>query len=293
MKKKEENLAGYAFIGPALFLFLVLVAFPFFFSIFLSFTKWNFLSGLKGIELVGLQNFTDAFQDESFLAGIKNTFYYAVVTVPASIIVSLLLACLMNSRIYMGKIMRLAFIIPYISSEVALGAVFKALFKDTGVINSMLLNVFHLGIAPSWFGDDRLSKLPICLLVIWTAIGYEFVIYMAALQDVPKSLYEAAEIDGANGFRRFINITVPLISPTTFFLVVIRLIAVFKIFSSVNIMTLGSGSRSNTSMVAEIYASSFGSYKFGYAGAQAMVLFVIILAVTLANFWGQKKWTHY
>lgn len=293
MNSRQETLAGYLFIGPALLFFVVLVAFPFFFSLFLAFTKWNFLSGLKGIEMVGFANFKNAFQDRSFIAAIKNTFYYAGVTVPVSIVIALGLAGLMNGKVYGSKILRLAFIIPYISSTVALGAVFKCLFKDTGVINTLLKAFFNLAKTPSWLGDDALTKIPICLLVIWTAIGYEFIIYMAALQNVPSTLYEAADIDGASGFKKFMSITVPLISPTTFYLVIIRLIAVFKIFSSVNIMSLGSSSTSNTSIVAEIYNSGFSSYKFGYAGAQALVLFLIILTVTLINFWGQKKWIYY
>lgn len=130
-------------------------------------------------------------------------------------------------------------------------------------------------------------------MVIWTAVGYELVIYMSALQSVPASLYEAADIDRATGMQKFFYITLPMVSPTTFYLVIVRMIAVFKIFSSVNIMTMGSPSYANTSMVVEIYGNAFGSYKFGYAAAQSMVLFVLILVITLLNFWGQKKWVHY
>ena len=277
--QRQETLIGYAFILPALIVFLVFVAFPFFASIGLSFTKWNFLGGWKKLKWVGLQNFA-------------NTFIYSIATVPTSILLALVLAYILNNKVYCRKLLRMAFFIPYISSAVALAAVFKFMFRDDGVINSILL---ALGIKnpPQWFVSLQLNKIPIIVMVIWTAVGYELVIYMSALQSVPTSLYEAADIDRATGMQKFFYITLPMVSPTTFYLVIVRMIAVFKIFSSVNIMTMGSPSYANTSMVVEIYGNAFGSYKFGYAAAQSMVLFVLILVITLLNFWGQKKWVHY
>ena len=129
--------------------------------------------------------------------------------------------------------------------------------------------------------------------MIWTSIGYELVVYMAAIQNISPSLYEAAEIDGANSFTKFIKITVPLISPTTFYLVIVRLIATFKLFTAVNIMTFGTPARANTTIVTRIYEEAFNNYKFGYASAEAWVLVLIILAITALQFWGQKKWVHY
>lgn len=293
MIKKRENLAGYAFVAPALIVFLVLIAFPFFFSIFLAFTKWNFLSGWDNIKWVGLKNFDDLLTDRRLKQAIINTFIYAFATVPTSIIFSLLLAYLLNGKIFAKKILRMAFFIPYISSVVALAAVFKFLFREDGVVNNMLLNLGVITSPLKWMTDSGLTKYPIILLLIWTAIGYELIIFMAALQNVPKSLYEAAQLDGASGFKQFIHITFPMISPTTFFLVVVRLIAAFKIFSAINIMTMGSAAISNTTMVVEIYDNAFASYKFGYVSAEAAVLFVIILVITLFNFWGQKKWLYY
>lgn len=290
--QRQENLIGYAFILPALIVFLVFVAFPFFASIGLSFTKWNFLGGWKKLKWIGLKNFTDLAKDRSFRYALGNTFVYTITTVPTSILLSLVLAYILNNKVYCRKLLRMAFFIPYISSAVALAAVFKFMFRDDGVINSVLLS---LGVKnpPQWFVNLRLNKIPIIVMVIWTAVGYELVIYMSALQSVPTSLYEAADIDRANGVQKFFYITLPMVSPTTFYLVIVRMIAVFKIFSSVNVMTMGSSSYANTSMVMEIYSNAFGSYKFGYAAAQSMVLFVLILLITLLNFWGQKKWVHY
>lgn len=291
MPGKKENLAGYAFIAPALIAFLILVAFPFVSSIFLSFTEWNFVSGWGGIKWVGLANFKALLTDRNFTYAVKNTFIYAVTTVPTSILIALVLAYVLNGKVFGKKIFRTCFFIPYISSIVALSAVFKFLFRDDGVVNNLLRTFGMEGI--KWMADERFTKLPIILLMIYTAVGYNLIIYMAAIQNVPKEYYEASMLDGATGFKQFCHITFPLISPTTFYLLVVRLIAAFKVFASINIFVMGDYARSNTSLVVEVYEKAFRYYKFGYASAEAFVLFVIILAITLFNFWGQKKWVNY
>lgn len=293
MRKRKENLTGYLFVAPALIVFLVFVAFPFFFSLVLSLTEWNFLSGWSGIQWKGLENFAKLAGDQNFRQAVVNTVIYTVATVPVSILIALVLAYVLNGKVYLKKTLRLAFFIPYISNMVALAAVFKFMFRDDGIINNVLLNVFHLQEVPRWLSNSELNKIPIILILIWTAVGYELIVYMAALQNVPKELYEAGKLDGATGFKQFVHITFPMISPTTFYLVVVRMIAAFKVFSAINIITLGTATRGNTSLVVEIYQDAFQSYKFGYASAEAVVLFAIILAITLFNFWGQKKWVHY
>jgi len=291
--KRQENLIGYAFVTPALLAFLTFVAFPFFFSIFLAFTDWNFLSGIGGIKIVGLKNFVKLAADRRFKQAILNTFIYAAATVPTSIILSLVLAYLLNGRVYAKRFLRLCFFIPYISSVVALSAVFKFLFREDGLVNTALLSLHLIQTPLKWMTNSSLCRVPIILLLIWTAVGYEMIVYMAALQNVPRDLYEAAEIDGASGLQQFLHITVPLISPTTFYLVIVRLITAFKLFSAVNVMTMGTPALTNTSVVVEVYSNAFVSYKFGYASAEALVLFFIILLITGLNFWGQKKWVHY
>jgi multiple sugar transport system permease protein len=297
VNKKEvmhENLAGYLFIAPSLIIFLVFLLFPIISSLFLSFTEWNFLSGFKGIKMVGLDNFREIANDGKMKFALKNTFVYVMSIVPASLIISMVLAYVLNTEIFAKKVLRFIFFIPYISSQVALAAVFKFMFRDDGILNEILVNGLHLmSKGPAWLSNEALNKIPICLLSIWSTIGYELIIYMAALQGVSASLYEAADIEGASSSQKFWKITFPLITPTTFYLLVVRIIAVFKIFSSVNIMTLGTYFDSNTSMVNEIYTNSFVSYKFGYASAEALVLVLLILAVTGVNFILQKKWVNY
>lgn len=293
MNKRKENLVGYAFVTPALLVFITLVAFPLFFSIFLSFTKWNFVSGWDNIKWIGLDNFKAMTEDKNFIFALKNTFLYSITIVPISVIAALVLAYVLNDKVYFKKTMRLFFFIPYISSSVALAAVFKALFREDGMINYILMNFFGMKESISWMVNSTWNKLPIIIFTIWVQIGFELIIYMAALQNVPKSLYEAAEIDGANSWQKFWRITFPMISPTTFYLIVVQFITVFKIFNSIDIMTFGNISFSNTSMVVEIYQNAFKSYNFGYASAEALVLMVIIMIITAINFWGQKKWVHY
>ena len=293
MNRKRENIVGYAFISPALLTFLILVAFPFLFTIFLSFTEWNFLSGWSNIKFVGLENFYDMLADNRFMSGVKNTFIYTLTIVPISIIVALILAYLLNDKVYCKKALRLCFFIPYISSSVALAAVFKLLFREDGVVNTLLINVFGMSEPILWFTDKHYAKIPIILFVIWVQVGFELIIYMAALQNVPKELYEASELDGVTPWKKFWKITFPLISPTTFYLVVVQLIAVFKIFNAIDIMCFGDSAHYNTSLVVEIYKSAFNNYKFGYASAEALVLMVFIVIITIINFVGQKKWVHY
>jgi multiple sugar transport system permease protein len=291
--KRSDALTGWLFLSPTLVIFVSLVIFPVIVSLFLSFTQWNFMKGLGNMKFVGVTNFVRMFQDRNFVQSIWNTMVYTIATVPISLILALVIAYVLNGKIFGMKILRLGFFVPYISSAVALAAVFKVLFRSDGIINQMLQKVFQITMTKDWFMSSQLSKIPIILFVIWTALGYELIIYLASLQGIPAALYEAAEIDGASAVHKFLKITVPMISPSTFYLLVIRLIATFKIFTSVNVMTLGSASRHNTSMVMQIYRRGFGSYDFGYASAEAWFLFVIILIVTVVNFYGQKKWVYY
>ena len=292
MNKRRENLTGWLFVAPMLIAFLIFIAFPFLASIGLAFTEWNFIGGWERLKWVGMKNFLKLIDDYRFIQAIQNTFVYAITTVPTSILLALGLANLLNNRVFFKKILRMAFFIPYISNTVALAAVFKFLFNREGIINRALHSAFGTE-AIDWITDPSFNKVPIILLVIWTALGYELVIYMAALQDVPRDLYEAADIDGASGWTKFWKITFPMISPTTFYLSIVRFISVFKLFSAVNIITMGTTQASNTSIVQGIYSSAFGSYEFGYASAQATVLFVLILLITLFQFWAQKKWVNY
>lgn len=290
-RAQAENRAGWLFMLPAMIVFLALVIVPVIMSFFLAFTKWNFLSGLEGIKWVGLKNFVQIFTaDRKFKMALINTLIYAVTVAPISILFALLFAYMINDKTHFRKFNRLCFFIPYISSMVALAAVFRFLFRSDGPINLVLTQVFHVSEIPKWLTDTSLCKIPVICLMIYAGIGFSLIVYMAALQSVPRDLYEAATMDGASSFRKFVSITLPLLSPTTFYLCIVRLIAAFKAFSAINIMGVSS---SAPSLVTEIYTNAFNSYKFGYASAEAWVLVAVILVVTVFQFWAQKKWVHY
>ena len=219
----KENFAGYAFVAPALVCFFLFMAFPFFLTLILSFFDFNFLKVkklahiAKYMKFCGFDNFVEMTKDRRFIQSIINTAVYTVTTVPASIVIGLALAYVMHDNIHCKKLLRLAFFIPYISSIVALGAVFKFLFREDGIVNIVLSALNLISKPIKWSVDPAVSKIPIILLSIWSALGYVLIIYMAAMENVPRTLYEAATIDGASTFTQFMKITVPLISPTTFY----------------------------------------------------------------------------
>lgn len=289
----SENLFGWAFIAPIMLIFLGLTAFPFFFSMFLSFVEWSFFSGLEKLKYVGLDNFSELLGNAYFWDSLGNTFIYVITIVPLSIILSLVFADQMNDKVYGKKYIRMMYFVPYVSAIVAVGAVFKMLFRTDGIINGFLANLNLIGKPIAWLADDRYAKIPIILLSIWSSIGYQMILLTAALQNVPVELYEAARMDGANGLKQFCHVTVPMISPTIFYLLITRTMAVFKIFSSVNVMTLNMPSSASRSIVVLIYEKAFTKYQFGLASAMSFILFIIILIVTGLNFLGQKKWVHY
>ena len=293
-RKTKNNIAGYCFLAPALIIFLLMVALPVVLSLGLAFTKWNFFSGMEGIKFVGFDNFIKLFtKDRSFKGALLNTFVYAIATVPVTVFISLILAHVLNGKVYGQRFFRLAFFIPYISNMVALGAIFKFLFRSDGPVNAILTNCFHVEKVPGWLSDSELTRIPIICVMVYAGIGFCLIVYIAALKNVPADLYEASAIDGASPVKQFFKITVPMISPTTFYLLVVRLISAFQIFAAINIISDGGKNSGSVSLVVMIYDEAFKQYNFGYASAIAWVLVVFILAITLINFKAQKHWVHY
>ena len=243
---------------------------------------------------VGLKNFQHLLKDAQFIRSMQNMILLVVVVTIVTFAFALVFAAILTREKIKGQnFFRVIFYIPNILSVVVISGIFSAIYKpENGMLNS-IIGLFRDMTDPILWKGEKLVIPSIILAMVWQAVGYYMVMYMASMSSVPASLYEAADIDRATGMQKFFYITLPMVSPTTFYLVIVRMIAVFKIFSSVNIMTMGSPSYANTSMVVEIYGNAFGSYKFGYAAAQSMVLFVLILVITLLNFWGQKKWVHY
>ncbi|MDF2790222.1 MAG: sugar transporter permease [Neobacillus sp.] len=288
----RENLAGYAFIGPMFIGTSILVLFPILSSFVLSFTDWNFVSGYQNAKFVGFENFSKLLTNTLFLKGLVNN-VLLILAVPITLLLSLALAVIINKYVYLKDLFKVIYFMPFISSIVAVAVVFQVLFHPTkGPINQLLLT---LGVKnpPGWIADVTFALPSVMLIMIWTGIGFNLIIYLAGLQNIPKELYEAAQMDGATAWSQFTKITIPLVSPTTFLLFVTGVISSFKVFDLIIVLTNGGPANSTITPVVYLYQQAFVELKTGYASAISLVMFVIILIITYIQFIGQKKWVNY
>ncbi len=289
-KKVRRTLVAYSFIAPNFIGFCVFTLIPIIFAFALAFLKWD---GSNPIEFAGFSNFAKLVDDTFFKAALKNTIIYCLGTVPLTMIASLALAVLLNQKVIGRGIFRTLSFFPYVASLVAVTAVWKMLFHPSkGPINSILYNVFNLTELPQWFSGS-LVLLSMILFSVWKYMGYYMVIYLAGLQGIPSELYEAAALDGAGAWGKFRYITWPQLSATTFFVVVMLTINCFKIYD-IAVMLAGAGgssdlTESSTVLVYYIYQKAFINWDLGYSSALAMVLFVLVLGVTIIQFYGQSR----
>ena len=288
-KAIRSNLVGYSFILPNLIGYAIFVFIPVIFSFILSVMKWD---GSKApMEFVGLKNFAQIFGDRIFVQSFLHTIQYALLTVFPTLVLSLLLAVLLNHKLKGIAIFRTALYFPYIASIVAVGAVWNMLFQpDFGPINEFLK---FMGISkpPRWVVDVKWAMVAISVVSVWKYMGYYMIVYLAALQGISGSLYEAAGMDGANGIQKLRYITIPMLTPTTFFVLIMLTIQCFKVFDLVYVMTGGGPGNATKTLVNYIYEKAFTSWEFGPASAGAIVLFAVVLVITLIQFAGEKKWS--
>ncbi|MDF2613404.1 MAG: sugar transporter permease [Clostridia bacterium] len=288
-RKKKYNWEPYVFIAPNFIGFIVFILLPVLFSLGISFTDFDIFKGFSHTSFVGLENFKTMFADEWFWVALKNNILYTAVTIPVTLVISIVLAVVLNNKTYCTNAIRVMIFIPYIASIVAISVVWMMLFNPSqGLINQFLI---ALGVSnpPGWLGDMQWALPAIMMVGIWMGLGYNTVIYMAGLQGISESLYEAAQIDGASKWQEFIYVTVPMLRNTTFFLVVTSVIASFQVFGTVNIMTNGGPGNATTVLAHYIYVSGFRYYKMGYAASMAWVLLIAIFGVTLLQWKYQKK----
>lgn len=285
----RTNLIGYSFVVPNFIGYFVFIFLPVCFSFVLSVMEWD--GSDVPMKFVGLKNFVKLFGDSTFQISLKNTLWYAVFTVPLTLVAALSVAILLNSKIKGIVVFRTAFFFPYVASLVAVGAVWNMLFQpEFGPINEMLR---FIGIEnpPKWCASTDWAMWVIIIVSVWKYMGYYMVVYLAALQGISKDLYEAAGIDGATGWKKIRYITIPMLTPTTFFVVIMLTIQCFKVFDLIYVMTGGGPGRSTNVLVNHIYNAAFVDYKFGYASA--LVLFAIVLIITLVQMRGEKKFTDF
>jgi multiple sugar transport system permease protein len=290
---RSENLIAFLFLLPSLILFVTLILVPAIFSLILSFTKWDFISGFSTIKFVGIKNFINLFNDQWFTDSFINNLIFTVTVIPISLFLSLVLAVIINKFSYFKNVLKAMIFMPYISSIVAISVVWMiALHPSFGPVNEMLKAI---GVAnpPKWFADMNWALPAIIFISIWQGLGYYLVVYIAGLNAISSSIYESADIDGASFFQKFFKITIPLVSPTTFFLAITGIVGSFKVFDIISVLTEG-GPGTSTSMLAYyIYKSAFEYHRMGYASAISWILFLVMFIVTVIQWRGQKKWVTY
>ena len=287
--RRGERFWLWVFLAPTLFGLLFGSIGPVLAAIGISFSAWDVITPPK---LIGLENYRNLLADPTFSKALVNTTYYVGVLVPVSTVFGLLLALLMNQKLRAITWYRTAYFLPVVSSTVAVALVWSWIYsKDFGLLNYFLRSV---GIEPiAWLSSTRWAMPAVIMMGIWGSLGQAMIIFLAGLQSISQSYYEAAEVDGANSLQRFIHITLPLITPSLFFYFIITMISAFQTFEQIYVMTRGGPVNATTTVVYYIYRNAFRNFKMGYASSQAIVLFVLIMVLTLIYWRLQEKWVVY
>lgn len=286
--QRDETLSGLLFILPNFLGFLIFSLFPILFAAYIMFTQWN-LSSTP--ELVGFTNFATMWNDHLFWKTLGNTAYYTFVAVPIGVFLAFWLAILLNRNMPGTVFFRTIYFLPQITLTVAAAIVWRWLYNpEFGLFNYLLGMIGIEG--PKWLSSTTWAMPAIIIMGNWQGIGFAMLIMLAGLQGIPGEYYEAAEIDGANAWQSLRHITLPLLTPTIFFVVITSLIGAFQGFDQFQVMTQGGPAKSTTTLVMYIYQNGFSFFKMGYGSALAFVLFVFILIVTLVQWILAKRWVY-
>ena len=285
--QRRNDILGYAFLAPNLIGFIVFTLIPFVYALYISFFKWD---GITDKVFVGLDNYLALLKDSGFRIAMKNTLIYTVLNVSTTIVAGLALALAVHSVKHLKTLFRTTLFLPNMVTISSIVIVWQAFYHPTYSPFSMILRTFGVENPPQWIGDPKWAMLCIIIMSIWLNAGYYMVLFLAALNNIPSHYYEAADIDGAGIWKKFWRITLPMLSPTTFFVVIMAIINSFKVFDQVALLTQGGPGRSTNVLVYYNYQESFTYYRFGSASAMAYVLFVLIFIVTVIQYRGQSKW---
>jgi len=287
--RRAEGRWALLFLAPSLIGFLLFTAFPVVAALLLSVARWDLMTAPA---LIGLGNYAQAMKDPLFWRVLLNTIYYTLATVPLGIIVSLAFAVALNEPIRGRLGLRAVYFMPVISSTVAVAMVWRWIYNpDFGLLN-YVLSLLHLP-TPGWLTSTTWAMPAIIIMSVWKDLGYGVVIFLAGLQGIPQHLYDAAAVDGASRWQQFWGITLPLLTPTTFFASVVYGINSFQVFGQVYMMTQGGPNYATSTMVYYIYVNAFQFFKMGYASALSWILFAFIFAFTLVQMRYQRTWVHY
>ena len=293
MAKREERV-GLLFVAAPAVGFLLFMLWPIIFAVLTSLTTWNGAKGFQGMldRFCGLDNYVALFKDTKFWQTLVTTVIY-LLGIPIGMILGLICAMGMNRKIPGVRVLRTMYYIPVISSLVAVSILWAWVYNyDYGLLNIIIKTLTGLH-GPNWLGDETLIKVSMIIFMVWKGLGTSIILYLAGLQNIPRSYYEAAMVDGANGWQKFKSITFPLLSPVTFYILVTTLIGGFQVFVEVQVMTPGGNGGigySAATIVFYLYQKAFESFQLGYASAIAVILAIIIFIITWINFVGQDKW---
>lgn len=285
-----KTLLPYMFIAPSVIVFVVFNIYPIFYNVYLSFLKWNLISPVK--TFVGLDNYTTILTSEEFQKALINTVVFTGGRVFGSLALALGLAILINSKKRWAGWAQAAIFSPHVISMVSVSLMFLWLMDPTDGLFNWALRAMHLPTS-KWLAASNTALMSVIIVTVWKAIGYDMVIFLSGLQSISEELYEAGKIDGATGWRQFVSITLPMLSPTIFFLMVTSIIASFQVFDSVRVMTGGGPGDSTNVLVYYIYQYGFRFFKIGPASAASIVLFLIVLGLTVFQFKVLEKRVHY
>jgi multiple sugar transport system permease protein len=288
MAKREERWA-WLFVALPMIGFALFMIYPIVFAVIASMSKWTGINSLWG-NMVGFKNYAKIFTDHKFWRSMANTIIY-MIGIPIGMILGVSLAMALNRKLPLKRLLTTMYYVPVISSLVAVSILWAWVFNyDYGLLNTIYKAITGMH-GPNWLGDETMVKVSLIIFMVWKGLGGTILLYLAGLQNIPRDYYEAAEIDGANGWQKFRNITIPLLSPITFYVLITSLIGGFQVFVEVQVMTPSGGPNySSATVVYYLFEKAFTNGQLGYGCAVAVILAIIIFIITAINFWGQDKW---
>lgn len=289
--KKDQVVTAALFISPLYLGIIIFYLVPMFQSIFYSFTEWGMFGGYT---VVGLDNYKRLFKDPELIRALKNTFTYALFTVPVAMFIAIFIAVLLNAKIKGKSFYRVIYFLPAVTMTSAIAMIWKWIFNSEFGILNQFLGIFGIN-GPSWLTDSNWAMISLVVVGIWSSLGTAIVIYLAGLQGISASFYEAAEMDGAGPIRKFFSVTLPLLTPTIFFNLITSLIGALQVYDLIYLMfsETNPALKSVQSISFLFYRYSFVFNEKGYGAAIVVMLLVITLVITAINFSLQKKWVHY
>ena len=291
-RNKRENITGYLFIAPYLIGFLLFQGLPFLMAFILGFTNIKYVSRLDGLAFVGLGNFQRMLADPDVMAALGRSGLYSLMYVPLIMLSGFLFAYLLNQKIYGRGVIRTMLFLPYVSSIMATAVVFKLLLGPQGPAMNLIRLFGNPNALPPLFNMD-IALFVVVVIAVWSGMGLNMITFLAALQNVPVELLEAASIDGAGRWRKIRNVIIPCVAPTTFFLLISSLVTSLQNFAVIHAMTEGGPGQATTVLSVSIVRTAFTRYQTAYASTQAIVLFIIVMFITVIQWRGQKHWVNY